>query len=274
MQKISTHTLILFLIVMISMSACRSKKATTQEVKPTSKSHIDSVFQRLKNNEIHEDWMRFSFKAEAKSTQGNYNFSGQIRIRKDSVIWMSLSPALGIEMIRLKITTDSVFMLNKLKKTYLRKPVSFINNFLGTDLDFDMVQSLLLGNDFTYYSREQFGLRENEKEYILNTVSRRKLKNYIDTAESVENLLIQKIHLSKENHKIIHQEIKQVRNPNKKLDVHYLQFEPVNFSLLPTLQQYSIKGIENVSLQLTFSKIKVNEKQRFPFKVSSSYKRI
>lgn len=272
MQKISIYTTIIFITILIGLSACHSRKKVTQDTN-SKVNRVDSLFQDLKDNEFQVDWMRFSFKASAETSQGNYNFSGQIRMRKDSVVWISISPALGIEMMRLKITTDSVFMINKLKRTYLRENSSFINTFLGTDLDFDMVQSLLLGNDFTYYSQEQFEIKETESDYVFSTISRRKLKDYIDTA-SIDNLLIQKMHLAKSNLKIISQDIKQVRNPNKKLSVDYLVFETVAEQLFPTSQDYTIRGVENLKLSLSFSKFRTGEKQSFPFKITSKYTRL
>ncbi|HAR20844.1 MAG TPA: DUF4292 domain-containing protein, partial [Cytophagales bacterium] len=39
-----------------------------------------------------------------------------IRIRKDSVIWISVNPALGIEVVRALITKDSIFVIDKIHK--------------------------------------------------------------------------------------------------------------------------------------------------------------
>lgn len=272
MQKHHLHILSLILVFTLFMAACGSRKNTTQTA-VQRQSPADSMFQVLNQNEFQFEWLKASFKADTKTSSGNLSFSGQIRMRRDSVIWISLSPALGIEVARLKITPDSVLMINKLKKTYLRAPVSYINNFLDTDLDFDMVQSLLLGNDFTYYSQEQFQVRETETSFVLHTVNRRKLKEFIDTA-NVENLLIQKMTLSKANYKIVAQDIKQVRNPNKKLNVDYSEFEMQNEQLLPTNCSFVIKGMENISLQLEFSKYTFDETLSFPFKITSKYKRI
>jgi hypothetical protein len=254
------------------LSACESRKKVVDKPEQ-GYNKVDSVFQTLKDNEFKYDWLKASFKVSAETSDGSFNFSGQLRMRKDSIIWISISPALGIEVVRLMVTPDSVFLINKLKRTYIKEDVSHINDFLGTELDFDMVQSLLIGNDFTYYSKDQFQIRETDQEYIFNTVSRRKLKEHLDST-NVDNLLIQKMFLSKTNYKITQQDIKQVRNPNKKLTVLYSDFMELNNQLIPSTEKFQIKGVEDIKIDLDFSKFTVNESMRFPFKISSKYERL
>jgi hypothetical protein len=64
----------------------------------------------------------------------------------DSVIWISVSPGLGIEAVRLYITPDSVFFMNRINNEYATTTFSFFNTRYQVDLDFNMLQSLLTGN--------------------------------------------------------------------------------------------------------------------------------
>lgn len=263
----------ILLILITVLSACKSKKEIVETEVPRDIISADSVFTLLKSNELDYTWLRATFNAETNIDGRQLLFSGQIRMRSDSILWISLSK-LGIEMMRLKITTDSVYLLNKMKNTYFSSDINYINAFLDTDLDFYMVQSLLLGNDFKYYSTEQFDARNNQNEYILHTVSRKKLKTYMDSSGSKDNLLIQKMHLDKNTLKIRQQNFKQVKNPNKKMLVKYSGFEDVNGQLFPTIQDYEIKGVQNITLSLKYDKLILNQKQRIPFKVTSKYSRV
>src|ERR1700746_3695342 len=58
------------------------------------------------------DFKYFSSKAKSnfKDEKENVNASVHIRMKKDSVIWMSITPGLGIEALRVLIRPDSVFM--------------------------------------------------------------------------------------------------------------------------------------------------------------------
>jgi hypothetical protein len=46
-------------------------------------------------------------------------FTGSLRMRRDSTIWISASALMGIENVRALITQDSVFLINRMNQTYL-----------------------------------------------------------------------------------------------------------------------------------------------------------
>ncbi len=102
-------------------------------------------------------------------------------MQKDSVIWLSFSPALGLEVARLKITPDSIKFMNRLDRVYFEGDYQLLNNFLQTTIDFDILQSLLIGNDFTFYDNNSFRASIDALEYRLSTTSRTKLKTLIET---------------------------------------------------------------------------------------------
>lgn len=68
-----------------------------------------------------------------------------IRMRRDSIIWLSVSKV-GIEGARMKITPDSVFVLNKLQKTVFVGSFSALQDRYQVPIDFAMLQAALLAN--------------------------------------------------------------------------------------------------------------------------------
>ena len=52
------------------------------------------------------------------------DFNAFIRMRKDSVLWVSVNALLGIEAFRVLITPDSVKVINKLDKVVQLRSVS------------------------------------------------------------------------------------------------------------------------------------------------------
>ncbi|GAA3923539.1 DUF4292 domain-containing protein [Hymenobacter algoricola] len=67
-----------------------------------------------------------------------------LRMRKDSVIWLSVS--LGIEVVRAYITRDSIQVLNYLQKEYYGGNYSYLSERLNVPVNFEQVQAALLGN--------------------------------------------------------------------------------------------------------------------------------
>jgi hypothetical protein len=102
------------------------------------------------------------------------SFSGQIRMLQDSLIWVSVAPVLGIEVFRVMIRPDSVFILNRLEKTYTRESFDFIARMTGSPLDFSVLQALLLGNDFNGYDLSRFICQQRRLHTIVDNTMRGK----------------------------------------------------------------------------------------------------
>ncbi|UXP33182.1 DUF4292 domain-containing protein [Reichenbachiella agarivorans] len=69
-----------------------------------------------------------------------------IRMKKDSAVWFSLSPGLGIEAARGLINKDSIILIDKINKEYAIR--SLHNMFKGFNFDFEigMIESMIVGN--------------------------------------------------------------------------------------------------------------------------------
>lgn len=69
-----------------------------------------------------------------------------IRMKKDSIVWMNISPGLNIEALRVMFTSDSVFIVNKIDKVYSIYTYDELSRKINLPINLHMVQSLLLGN--------------------------------------------------------------------------------------------------------------------------------
>ena len=75
------------------------------------------------------------------------DLSGQIRMRNDSLVWLSVTATMGIEVLRAKVSNDSVWVINRLEKTYLAEPLDSLSTQLGMPLSLPLIQTLLLDNN-------------------------------------------------------------------------------------------------------------------------------
>ena len=117
-----------FLLVIVS---CASRKRTVSPTKPQAFKWMTS---------------KLSIQAESDSLAFD-NLSGQLRMRKDSLIWISVTGAMGVEALRAKISSDSVWMVNRMEKTYLAEPLDSIASQFNIPLNFPLIQTLLLDNN-------------------------------------------------------------------------------------------------------------------------------
>lgn len=75
------------------------------------------------------------------------NLSGQLRMRNDSIIWLSVTATMGVEVLRAKVSNDSVWILNRMEKTYLAEPLDSLCAKVGMPLSLPLVQTLFLDNN-------------------------------------------------------------------------------------------------------------------------------
>ena len=89
--------------------------------------------------------IRMESTASAMGRSGS--FSPNVRVARDSVIWMSISPALGVEAARVLLTPDSVQVLSKLPgaRFVFQGDYDVLEDALQSPVSFGMVQDLILG---------------------------------------------------------------------------------------------------------------------------------
>ena len=122
---------ILFLLTMLLFDSCASRKKTVAPAPPQS-----------------FEWLTANLSIQAEGNGMAYNdLSGQLRMRKDSIVWLNVTATMGVEVLRAKISNDSVWLLNRLEKTYLAEPLDSVSAQLGIPLSLPLVQILLLDNN-------------------------------------------------------------------------------------------------------------------------------
>ena len=94
------------------------------------------------------EWMTSNISIEAEGNGLSTNdLSGQIRMRNDSLVWLSVTATMGIEVLRAKVSNDSVWVVNRFEQTYLAEPLDTLSAQLGMPLSLPLIQTLLLDNN-------------------------------------------------------------------------------------------------------------------------------
>ena len=94
------------------------------------------------------EWLTANMSIQAEGNGQSFNdLNGQLRIRHDSLVWLSVTATMGVEVLRAKVSNDSVWLINRLEKTYLAEPLDTITAQLGMPLSLPLVQTLLLDNN-------------------------------------------------------------------------------------------------------------------------------
>ena len=94
------------------------------------------------------EWMTANLDIQAEGNGMAFdNLAGQIRMRKDSLIWLTVTATMGVEVLRAKVSNDSVWFINRMEKTYLAEPLDTVSAQLGIPLSLPWVQTMLLNNN-------------------------------------------------------------------------------------------------------------------------------
>jgi hypothetical protein len=267
----------LFLIFIVPIALLQQGCSTERRAikAPLKEEGADYLFGKLKQSEIHFSDLSAKFSAEYTVDKKKTSLSGQLRIKHDSLIWISISPLLGIEMARMELTNDSAKYINRIGSTYLVRDFAYINELLNKTLDFDMVQAFLLGNDFSFYENGKFRASNDNNSYKLTTAERHKLRKYMRQNEQVASIPIQHIWLDPSNFKITKVLVKEIENDNRKFEADYSGFQVISGQLIPTELNFDIEtGTRKLNIKVNYSRIVIDQHQSFPFRIPENYKPI
>ena len=122
---------IALLALLLAASSCASRKKTVAPTPPKA-----------------FEWMTANLDIQAEGNGMSFdNLSGQLRMRRDSIVWLSVTATMGVEVLRAKVSNDSVWVLNRMEKTYLAEPLDSLCAKVGMPLSLPLVQTLLLDNN-------------------------------------------------------------------------------------------------------------------------------
>jgi hypothetical protein len=145
-------TIFLFLALM-SGTSCKLFRGGKHETPLTPVSAVPVVVNTVredvkKASELaSSNWSSLSGKGDLQLDMGgnDLNLNAGFRMKRDSVLWLSISPGMGITAARVLITRDSVKMVNYIEKYYSVYSISYLQEMLGAPVSLRELQNLMLG---------------------------------------------------------------------------------------------------------------------------------
>lgn len=261
----------LFLVIggLLLNSSCKSTRSVLK--KPLKEHGFYYLYNKMIENQVDFDYLSAKFNVVYYQGKKKTDLRGQFRIRKDSLTWVSLSPALGIEAARITLSNDSVKFINRLNKTYFTGEYGLIDSLLNTSLDYSILEAMILGNELNQYDINKFRASIDGGLYRITIQERRKIKKYLKSDEVSSKVLVQNIWLNPDNFKINKVELKELGDDNRKLEVYYLNYHEIEGTFLPKEVQINISATTPIEINIKFGKTVINEPLRFPFAIPRKY---
>lgn len=267
--------LILAILIVILTTACKSKRkiVNTSPKAVVEAKNSDELRTIIKQNEFKFDYLSAKYSVDADIDSSRSSFNVSMRVRKDSLIWLSISPAIGIEVARAVISKDSVKFIDRMHSKYFKGDFNYINRLLHADLDYEMIQSLLVGNSVDFYEEKDKMRSYNEGgNYVLSTIRKRKLKKVIERNRELKDPA-QTIWLSPSNLKIVRLLFNDF-DSNRSFDAKYDTYQMVDSVYFPAKVNYLIKAEKNITISIDYSKVSINKFQTFSFSIPEKYEQI
>jgi len=180
-----------------------------------------------------------------------------LRIEKDKTIW--LSAILGV--VRAKLTPRKVSFYNKLDNTYFEGDFSLISDLLGTELDFQNVQNLLLGEAIFDMNNQTYNIDIHEASYVLSPKKQNTLYEIF--------FLLNPSHFKMDSQQLA-QSLKR-----RMLEIDYKNYQEVEKQILPQhIKIIALEEDEETIINMEFKSISLNNDLRFPFRIPSGFDEI
>lgn len=266
------HILLIFsvLSVLFFGTSCSSKKALTKtSLREFTASHLIS---EVEKNNFDFDCLQAKINVKIETNKNKVNVKGQLRMKKDSIIWTSVSLPMGVEVVRVKVEPDSVFFLNRNDKTYLCENIDAFSDISPLITSIELLQSILLGNDINLRESDNYKVEIDNGQY--NLLISKELKRSIKNNEDDWKVMMKDIWIDPQLFKITKYYMTEYNDSKRKIEVQYADFEKVNDNYLPTKIMIYIHGNDNLKANISYSNISVSDNIDFFFNVPKKYERI
>ena len=249
----------LAIALLVFLTSCKSKAVAVETVKAPTRLKTNKIIENYYNNKIDFSTLYIKSNVQYADDKQTQNVTAEIRIKKDQQILVSVR-FLGITMAKASITPTSVSYYEKMGGRYFEGDFSSLSQWLGTDLDYNKIQNMLLGRAIDDLEKGKYSESFVDQIYRLEDVSSDKIKKsfFFDA----NTFMINK------------QEIIQTAE-DRMIQVAYSDNAVYKEATLPTkvlINTIQKKGKSQINLE--YNTITFNEELSFPYSVPNGYKRI
>jgi hypothetical protein len=249
------NRLCLLLIATASFMMSCSKKITAPTVTITPPKPVLNI------EEIDFEYMQGKARMILRESNKEREVKANIRVRKDSVIWMTFS-VIGVQGGKALINKDSITIVSNVDKEYFVFDYVELSKRYNFDINYHVIQSAMLGNLIMPRKEEDNILQETSFFVLKQQANSITVDNYINAA----SMKLEKVELKESN-------------SSNSLVVNYSNFQPMGAKLFPyngtiSLFYKALSGLLNTTIIFEYNKAEVGDKElKFPFNIPKRYER-
>ncbi|MCV9388013.1 DUF4292 domain-containing protein [Reichenbachiella ulvae] len=192
----------------------------------------------------------------------NLRFTANIRMKKDSAVWFSLSPGFGIEAARGLVDTDSIVVIDKIHKEYSVRNLEQLFKGFNFHFEIGMIESIIIGNLLWHVESRDNVVRQNN--------------NYVITQEKGDLRLIS--YVNSNSMKMEKLEAQSISTPNR-MTIKFSNFEkqenmvyPKNIDISADYYDTRYRKEKNANITMNHSKVEIDQREYdFSISIPSKY---
>jgi hypothetical protein len=243
---------IILLALMYSVSSCGIRKKLESPESLSSETAMN-LWQAVVDQNIDYNW--YHAKADLDFSSEDFSLGGQadIRMKKDSVIMISVRK-FGLEMARVLIRKDSVFVLNRLQANYAAESIDSLKSLFNVPFSYAQMEEILVGNNIAE-SQQVISSKIQKEGYLLNTRGDYIQSNFlIDSQKKVQLASYRDIE-------------------DRSFEVEYSNYKNFEDLHLAGARKYFYPDKMNAeySLEVRLEKVEIDQPKKIRFEIPSSY---
>lgn len=250
----------IFCILLFSgiLVSCGTRKAARGMA--TKDAEAVSVIQNHYTNEIEFKTVSGKLRAVYQDDEKTQSVNLSYRMQKDKAIWMSAS-ILGFPLAKVYITPTRVQYYEKVSQSYFDGDFSLLSDWLGTPLDFQKLQNLLIGQAIYDLRTEAYTFSQSARGFQF-------------VSDQATGAIKKMFLLNPSNFKAAAQQLVQDRE-NRGVTVTYSEYQNISGFIFPEeIKIIANEGGSSTNIELTYRSVEFNEQVSFPFKIPSGYEEI
>lgn len=249
--------LLVLTLLILALTSCKTRKIT--DTKGLAKNNaLKEIIDLHHSKDFKFSTLQSRLKVTYDDGQKSISPSASLRIEKDKQIWLSVK-FLGITMAKAYITPQRVSFYEKLTKTYYDGNFEALSNFLGTDVNFDKTQNLLLGQSILELENQIYNINNELDNQILITPKKQ---------DPLYEILLG---LYNSSHKVSQLQITQEEKSNA-IKVTYPEYQKIAEQDFPKNINITTKSEqESKRINIDYKATTVNTPLTFPYKIPNGY---
>lgn len=252
------HKIILLCILAFMLHSCKTNKSLADLPSPdrTKSEIVEALMQR----NLQYDWYTSKARLKFSSPQESGKGSLYLRIKKDSIIWMT-AKKFGVTGVRSVINRDSFTIVYQIDRAFERGALEDLSNALAVRTSFKDMQQLLVGNI----------ILPEDRNLIYDFV--KSGRNYTFKA-NIDNLLIS-YKVDSYTLDLLHVDI--IEGNGRTAQFHYADYKTLDGGQrLPFERKavFDISPTEKISLDFVFADIELNVPKSTELRISPRFKDI